>query len=69
MARSYDITLRFDNGQPGYTCHIGEIDKPRDADHAVTLAKLNASAKGWDVKHCDEIFIIGQTGCCKTVNP
>lgn len=56
---SCDVTLLFSNGQPGYTCQISEADKPRDKEHAITLAKLNASAKGWDIKFCDEAIVSG----------
>lgn len=62
VSNSYDITLRFDNGQPSYTIHIGTDRKARDAEHAVTLAKLDVSARGWDIKHCDEVFIVGHNG-------
>jgi hypothetical protein len=60
MSNSYDITLRFSNGQPSKTVFIGEDRKARDAQHAVTLAKLDTSAKGWDMRYCDEVFIVGE---------
>lgn len=58
---SCDVHLHFSNGQPGYTCHVGEVDKARDKDHAITLAKLNAGAKGWDMRYCDDAFVTGLT--------
>lgn len=59
MLLSCDVTLYFSNGQPGFTCHVGEVDKPRDKEHAITLAKLNAGAKGWDMRFCDEAVVTG----------
>ena len=54
-----DVHLHFSNGQPGYTTSISEMDKPRDKEHAITLAKLNAGAKGWDMRYCDDVTVTG----------
>lgn len=56
---SCDVHLHFDNGQPSYTCYIGEADRASDKKHAIRLAKLNAQAKGWDIRHCDEAVVTG----------
>lgn len=52
---SCDVTLYF-NGQPNVTRFI---DRARDVEHAINLAKLDAQAKGWDLKKLSEVHTSG----------
>ena len=60
MSYSCDVHLYF-HGQPGRTLHIGEDRKARDREHAISLAKLDTQAKGWDLKKLDEVVVTGES--------
>lgn len=55
LVYSCDVTLYF-NGQPGVTKFI---DRAKDKDHAISLAKLDAQARGWDLKKLVEVHTSG----------
>lgn len=52
---SCDVTLYF-NGQPNVTKFI---ERARDEHHAITIAKLDAQARGWDLKKLAEVHTSG----------
>lgn len=52
---SCDVTLYF-TGQPNVTKFISLA---KDKDHAIRLAKLDAQARGWDLKKLSEVHTSG----------
>lgn len=58
MAFSCDVVMYF-VGQPKFQAYIGPDRKAKTPEHAVALAKLDAQAKGWDLKRLDEVQVVG----------
>ncbi len=57
LSYSADIVLYF-RGQPSKQQYIGHA---RDREHAITLAKMNAQAAGWDLNKLDEVLVLGES--------